>query len=68
MILMNLFERRLENMKQISFSKLIPVYGKYDIVVIGGGPAGVCAAISAARKGTKVLLVEATGSLGGMAT
>ena len=55
-------------MEQISFNKSIPVYGKYDVAVIGGGPAGVCAAISAARKGMKVLLVEATGSLGGMAT
>lgn len=55
-------------MEQISFTKSIPVYGKYDVAVIGGGPAGVCAAISAARKGMKVLLVEATGSLGGMAT
>ena len=55
-------------MEQISFNKSIPVYGKYDVAVIGGGPAGVCAAISAARKGMKVMLVEATGSLGGMAT
>ena len=55
-------------MEQISFTKSIPVYGRYDVAVIGGGPAGVCAAISAARKGMKVLLVEATGSLGGMAT
>jgi len=55
-------------MKQLSFNKSIPVYGKYDVAVIGGGPAGVCAAIAAARKGMKVLLVEGTGILGGMAT
>lgn len=52
----------------IQFNKAVPVYGQYDIAVIGGGPAGVCAAIAASRKGMKVLLVEATGTLGGMAT
>ena len=40
----------------------------YDILVAGGGPAGSAAAISAARLGAKVLLVEATGCLGGMGT
>lgn len=40
----------------------------YDLVVAGGGPAGVAAAISAARLGAKVLLVEGTGCLGGMGT
>lgn len=39
-----------------------------DIVVIGGGPSGVCAAISAARMGLKVLIVEQGGCFGGMAT
>ena len=34
----------------------------------GGGPAGAAAAICAARLGAKVLLVEATGCLGGMGT
>lgn len=43
-------------------------YGKTDILVIGGGPAGVCAAIAAARAGAKVLLVESGAFLGGMAT
>ncbi len=40
----------------------------YDILVAGGGPAGCAAAICAARLGARVLLVEATGTLGGMAT
>lgn len=40
----------------------------YDVVVIGGGPAGVTAAIAAAREGVKVLLVERHGYLGGMLT
>lgn len=41
---------------------------RYDIVVIGGGPSGLCAAIAAARKKKNVLLVEKYGFLGGMAT
>lgn len=46
----------------------IPAEGGYDLVVAGGGPAGAAAAICAARLGAKVLLVEATGCLGGMGT
>ncbi|MBR4761440.1 MAG: FAD-dependent oxidoreductase [Clostridia bacterium] len=41
---------------------------KYDVIVVGGGPAGVCAAISAARHGVKTLLIEQNGYCGGMAT
>ena len=52
----------------VKYEKSVPVCGKYDVVVLGGGPAGVCAAIEASRMGSKVLLVEATGMLGGMAT
>lgn len=39
-----------------------------DVLVVGGGPAGVCAAISAARNGAKTMVVEQSGMLGGMAT
>ncbi len=42
-----------------------PVSGNFDVVVAGGGPAGVCAALAAARAGAQVLLVEANGCLGG---
>jgi hypothetical protein len=42
--------------------------GAYDIIVAGGGPGGVCAAVAAARAGKKVLLIERYGFLGGMAT
>jgi len=40
----------------------------YDVIVCGGGPAGVCAAVAAARSGAKVLLLERSGALGGTAT
>ncbi len=40
----------------------------YDVIVIGGGPAGTVAAIAAAREGASVLLVEQNGYLGGMLT
>ena len=55
-------------MQNITYTKTIPSLGHYGVVVLGGGPAGVCAAIEAARNGAKVLLVEANGMLGGMAT
>lgn len=42
-----------------------PVCGRYDVIVAGGGPAGTGAAISAARLGKKVLLIERYGFLGG---
>ena len=51
-----------------TLTRQIPIGGEYDVVVAGGGPAGIGAAISAARLGAKVLLVEATGCLGGMGT
>ena len=41
---------------------------KYDILVAGGGISGVAAAVCAARQGKKVLLVERSGALGGLAT
>jgi hypothetical protein len=46
----------------------IPVRGEYDVVVLGGGPAGIAAAASAAGLGRKTLMVERYGFLGGMGT
>lgn len=42
--------------------------GTWDVIVVGGGPAGCTAAISAAREGARTLLIEAGGQLGGMGT
>src|SRR5260221_14567561 len=49
-------------------ARRLPVFGEYDVVVLGGGPAGIAAGVSAARHGAKTLLVEHYGFLGGMGT
>jgi hypothetical protein len=55
-------------MKNYVLRRDVPVEEGFDLLVAGGGPAGCAAAICAARLGAKVLLVEATGCLGGMGT
>src|SRR6476661_5475642 len=49
-------------------ARQVPLYGEYEVVVLGGGPAGIVAAASAARAGRKTLLIERYGFLGGMGT
>lgn len=49
-------------------SREIPISGNYDVVVVGGGIAGVSAALAAARRGSKVVLLERMFGLGGLAT
>src|SRR6202012_5797195 len=46
----------------------IPLYGEYEVTVLGGGPAGIAAAVAAARAGKRTLLIERYGFLGGMGT
>jgi ribulose 1,5-bisphosphate synthetase/thiazole synthase len=49
-------------------SREIPLYGEYQVTVLGGGPAGIAAAVAAARAGKRTLLIERYGFLGGMGT
>lgn len=49
-------------------AKDIPVYGSFDVVVVGGGCAGFPAAIAAARNGAKTLIIERFPFFGGTAT
>lgn len=44
----------------------VPLVSEGDVVVVGGGPAGIAAAISAARNGAKTILVERYGFVGGL--
>src|SRR5688572_28659733 len=55
-------------MATYTLQREIPLDEDYDVLVAGGGPAGTAAAVCAARLGAKVLLAEATGTLGGMGT
>ncbi len=49
-------------------AEAIPLYGEYDAVVAGGGVAGCAAAMAMGKRGLRVLLIEATSALGGLAT
>ena len=55
----------MENIKE---SLTTPVRYQYDVLVVGGGVAGIAAALAAARNGAKVMLVEKQYMLGGLAT
>lgn len=46
----------------------IPVYGQYDVIVVGGGCAGFAAAVAASRNGAKTLIMERFPYFGGTAT
>ena len=52
----------------MAVSSRYPSLGEYDVLVVGGGPAGIGAALGAARQGANVLLIENHGFFGGVAT
>ncbi|MFC1672171.1 FAD-dependent oxidoreductase [Planctomycetota bacterium] len=55
-------------MQSISFPSEVAVEHECEVLVVGGGPGGIGAAVAAGREGRDVLLVEHYGFLGGMAT
>ena len=55
-------------METINYNKPVEVTGRYDVIVAGAGPAGICAAVAAARNGAKVALIERYGVVGGNLT
>ncbi len=62
-------DRERINVKEyVEQARTILVYGEYDVIVVGGGVAGVAAAIAAARNGASTLIIERFGYLGGTAT
>lgn len=51
-----------------SEARALPVLGRYDVVVVGGGTGGAPAGIAAARQGARTLVIEYQYSLGGVGT
>lgn len=57
-----------EDMEIIVPARKIPVMAECDLLVCGAGPAGICAAVSGARNGLRVVLLERWSFAGGMGT
>ncbi len=55
-------------MSSINYAKKLEAKKSYDVIVAGGGVAGVAAAVTAAKNGLKVLLIEKSNILGGLGT
>ena len=55
-------------MDTFHYAKSINILNRYDVIVAGSGPSGVCAAVSAARLGARTAVVERYGVLGGNLT
>ncbi len=56
------------NFEAVAYQKSLQIAAQYDVVVIGSGPAGICAAVSAARMGARTAIIERYGTLGGNLT
>jgi hypothetical protein len=54
--------------REISETRRLPVKEAYDLIVTGGGIAGIAGALAAARQGLKTMLLEKSTILGGLAT
>ncbi|WP_176706060.1 FAD-dependent oxidoreductase [Paenibacillus hemerocallicola] len=52
----------------MDYNQKLALWEPYDVVVCGGGPSGIPAALAGARAGLKTLLIESTGQLGGVGT
>ena len=58
----------METTSYISCEEQIPVWKETDVLVVGGGPAGIASAVCAARHGAQVVLCDQNGYLGGLST
>ena len=54
--------------KTIVYEKKLQVKKEYDVIVCGGGVAGVAAAVTSAKNGLSTLLIEKSNMLGGLGT
>lgn len=54
--------------QEYTVTRTLPVTAKTQVLVVGAGPAGVCAALEAARHGASATLIEQGGDVGGIAT
>ena len=52
----------------MKFLREIKTIDSYDVIVVGSGPAGISAAVTAGRNGVRTLLIESQGRVGGIAT
>ncbi|MFW6303397.1 MAG: FAD-dependent oxidoreductase, partial [Candidatus Sumerlaeota bacterium] len=64
----HIWRRKAMNSMRLEDAKEIPVVAEADVIVVGGGPGGLGAAVAAARQGADTLLIERYGLLGGMAS
>ena len=61
-----LYPAHIVDGKVIQPERPLPIFAETDVLVVGGGPAGFAAAVSAARAGAKTMLMERYGYFGGL--